>query len=231
MSSTSALPPSRRCRQGCPGSGSCSTTSPRASEDQLLARDLTPAALVTLRLLQTAPGNPQITSERAALYRSLVADRRILVVLDNAGSADQVRPLLPGGPSCAVVVTSRDALAGLIALDGAIRLDLSHPLPPSRRPRSRSVPRQARHDAQPALTDRQDVQSHSSLSRCRPGQPARARASGRTDIWVRCSLPLSVAIAADYGNDPGRYAPRYGKIGIKRAILPDERRKGLSYQN
>ncbi len=48
----------------------------------------------------------------------------MLVVLDNAGSADQVRPLLPGTPACALVVTSRDALAGLVISDGATRLDV-----------------------------------------------------------------------------------------------------------
>ena len=45
-------------------------------------------------------------------------------LLDNAGSVEQVRPLLPGSPACAVVVTSRDSLAGLVARDGAVRLDL-----------------------------------------------------------------------------------------------------------
>jgi tetratricopeptide (TPR) repeat protein/transcriptional regulator with XRE-family HTH domain len=67
---------------------------------------------------------PLEEAERAARYRSLVAGRRLLVVLDNAASVEQVRPLLPGTESVMVVVTSRDSLAGLVARDGAHRLDL-----------------------------------------------------------------------------------------------------------
>jgi DNA-binding SARP family transcriptional activator/Flp pilus assembly protein TadD len=73
---------------------------------------------------------PPETDERAAAYRSLLDGRRVLVVLDNAASVDQLRPLLPGCPSCLVVVTSRDSLAGLVARHGAGRLDLDMlPLP------------------------------------------------------------------------------------------------------
>jgi tetratricopeptide (TPR) repeat protein len=67
---------------------------------------------------------PADGDERAARYRSLLAGRRVLVLADNASSADQVRPLLPGAPGCVAVVTSRDALSGLVARDGAQRLDL-----------------------------------------------------------------------------------------------------------
>jgi DNA-binding SARP family transcriptional activator/tetratricopeptide (TPR) repeat protein len=73
---------------------------------------------------------PAEEAERAARYRSLLSERRMLIVLDNARSVEQVRPLLPGSPSCAVLVTSRDSLAGLVARDGALRLDLDL-LPPA----------------------------------------------------------------------------------------------------
>jgi hypothetical protein len=67
---------------------------------------------------------PTSVDERAARYRTTLADRRVLVLLDNAASAEHVRPLLPGSPGCMVVVTSRDRLAGLVAADGAQRLQL-----------------------------------------------------------------------------------------------------------
>jgi DNA-binding SARP family transcriptional activator len=67
---------------------------------------------------------PSTVEPAAAVYRSLLADRRMLVLLDNAGDAEQVRPLLPGSAGCAVLVTSRDQLSGLVAGDGAHPLTL-----------------------------------------------------------------------------------------------------------
>jgi DNA-binding SARP family transcriptional activator/tetratricopeptide (TPR) repeat protein len=67
---------------------------------------------------------PDGTQDRSRLYRSRLVGRRMLVLLDNARDGEQVRPLLPGDPSCVTVVTSRDTLAGLAAADGARRLDL-----------------------------------------------------------------------------------------------------------
>lgn len=61
---------------------------------------------------------------QVALYRSLLADRRLLVVLDDVAEPEQARALLLGAPGCRVLITSRDRLHGLVALDGVERLTL-----------------------------------------------------------------------------------------------------------
>ncbi|WP_431955802.1 ATP-binding protein [Nocardia lijiangensis] len=87
-------------------------TAGQALERFLTALGVIPAAL------------PADLETRSALFRSLLAQRRVLVVLDNAATVKQVRPLLPGAGRCLVLVTSRSRLSGLVARDGAHRLTL-----------------------------------------------------------------------------------------------------------
>jgi DNA-binding SARP family transcriptional activator len=78
-----------------------------------------------LDALDVPPGRaPASLEDQVALYRSLVAGKRMLMLLDNASQADQVRPLLPGGSGCVAVVTSRNDLLGLAATDDAWPLPL-----------------------------------------------------------------------------------------------------------
>jgi tetratricopeptide (TPR) repeat protein len=70
---------------------------------------------------------PATLDEQAALFRTVVAQRRVLIVLDNARDAAQVRPLLPGASGCLVVVNSRDQLSGLVAGNGATPITVSRP--------------------------------------------------------------------------------------------------------
>jgi tetratricopeptide (TPR) repeat protein/transcriptional regulator with XRE-family HTH domain len=67
---------------------------------------------------------PASAEAQAGLYRSLLSDKRLLIVLDNACDEQQVRPLLPASPGCMVVVTSRNQLAGLAAIEAARLLTL-----------------------------------------------------------------------------------------------------------
>ncbi|MFE9703264.1 BTAD domain-containing putative transcriptional regulator [Streptomyces sp. NPDC005930] len=83
-----------------------------ALHDFLVALGIHPAAV------------PAGIGARSGLFRTLVAGRRMLIVVDNANSAEQVRPLLPGTPGCMVLVTSRDSLTGLVVTEAAHRLTL-----------------------------------------------------------------------------------------------------------
>jgi DNA-binding SARP family transcriptional activator/tetratricopeptide (TPR) repeat protein len=116
------------------------------------------------------PDIPPDLEDRAARYRSLVAGRRMLVMLDNVGSMEQVRPLLPGTPACQTVVTSRDSLAGLVAREGALRLDL---------------------DLLPAA-------DAAGLLRALIGERAVADPAATRELAAQCSrLPLALRVAAE----------------------------------
>ncbi|MFE0027745.1 ATP-binding protein [Amycolatopsis sp. NPDC059021] len=83
-------------------------------------------ALEEFLLALGVPGEeiPASPTRRAGLYRSLLVGRRVLVVLDNAAGVEQIHPLIPGSPGCAVLVTSRSQLPGLGVSTGARRLTL-----------------------------------------------------------------------------------------------------------
>ncbi|GIG56848.1 SARP family transcriptional regulator [Longispora fulva] len=120
------------------------------------ARPLRPAEALAgfLRALGVpAERVPTDLDEAASLYRSLLAGRRVLVLLDNAASAEQVRPLLPGGADGLTLVTSRDRLSGLVAVDGAHRLTLGALTPAEARALLARVLGADRLAAEPAETD------------------------------------------------------------------------------
>ncbi|WP_020389214.1 AfsR/SARP family transcriptional regulator [Kribbella catacumbae] len=87
-----------------------------------------PAGDLLVEMLRLAgldsPAVPDDIGARSAALRDRLVDRRVLILLDDARTVDQVRPLLPGSDGCAVLVTSRQDLVGLAALDGAHRLAL-----------------------------------------------------------------------------------------------------------
>jgi DNA-binding SARP family transcriptional activator/tetratricopeptide (TPR) repeat protein len=89
------------------------------------ARSPAEAVRLFLDALQVPPELIPATLEaQAGLYRSLLAGRRMLILLDNALDSDQVRPLLPNAPGCLALITSRAELTGLVAAEGARTLSL-----------------------------------------------------------------------------------------------------------
>ena len=88
---------------------------------------MSPAAALAAMLQRVEADEKSIPLELAdstAKYRTMLHHKRVLIILDNAKDAAQVRPLLPGSASCFVLVTSRDDLAGLVARDGAQRVEM-----------------------------------------------------------------------------------------------------------
>ncbi|EMD29587.1 AfsR/SARP family transcriptional regulator [Amycolatopsis azurea] len=98
-------------------------------------------------------GLPADLDALAALYRGLVAAKRMLVVLDNAATADQVVPLLPGGTSCTVLVTGRTRLSSVIDRYGARHLALDILTRGEARALLATRLREQRADATPEVTD------------------------------------------------------------------------------
>lgn len=113
---------------------------------------------------------PASVDSQAGLYRSLLAERRMLIVLDNARDTEQVRPLLPASPTCVVVITSRSQLSSLVAQHGARPLTLHRLMP---------------QEARTLLTRRLGLDT------------VNADPEAVTDLITHCAgLPLALAIVA-----------------------------------
>jgi tetratricopeptide (TPR) repeat protein/transcriptional regulator with XRE-family HTH domain len=137
---------------------------------------------------------PPLPEAQASMYRSVLADRKMLIVLDNARDEQQVRPLLPASPASLVIVTSRSDLAGLTAGDGArvLSLDVLPHAEAVQLLAARLGP--ARAAAEPAAVDR-----IASLCACLPLALAVAAARAA----ARPKFPLA-ALAAELADSAGR---------------------------
>ncbi|GHF12251.1 SARP family transcriptional regulator [Streptomyces spiralis] len=136
---------------------------------------------------------PSRLDAQAALYRSLLADRRMLIVLDNARDVEQIRPLLPGATGCLVIITSRNQLTGLIAGHGAHPVTLHQLTPADARALLIRRLGAERVAAQPQAVDE-------IIERCGRLPLALAIVAARAAIQPR--FPLSV-IAEDLREDHG----------------------------
>jgi DNA-binding SARP family transcriptional activator/DNA-binding XRE family transcriptional regulator len=137
---------------------------------------------------------PQDTDGQAALYRSLLAHQRMLIVLDNAQDAEQVRPLLPGSPECLVLVTSRNRLTGLAAAECAHLMTLgvlteaeSHDLLALNLGARRAAAESVAVSELIALCGRLPLALCDVAARAvtRPGLPLAALATEMRDMWRR----------------------------------------------
>ena len=124
------------------------------------------------------------------LYRSLLAGKRMLILLDNARDAEQVRPLLPGAPGCLVIVTSRDQLNPLVVTEGADPLTLDVFDPDEARDLLSSRVGEARLKAEP------DAVATIS-ARCARLPLALAIAAARAAVQPRLSLAMLAAQLSD----------------------------------
>jgi DNA-binding SARP family transcriptional activator len=107
---------------------------------------------------------------RSGLYRSLLAGKRVLVLLDNARDVEQVHPLLPGAPGCLALITSRNQLTPLVATAGAVPLEVDLLTP---------------------------ADAHTVMEHRIGAERAAAEPSMVADIVARCEgLPLAIALAA-----------------------------------
>lgn len=202
---------------GCPGSGKSALAVHSAHElarhfpdGQLYvdlegfsaAKPMTPLQAIQT-LLTGLCGHtllPRSLKECSGLYRSMTAGRRMLIVLDNAASEEQVRALLPGSSSCLVLVTSRNNLRGLVAHDGARRVEVG-----------------AMSEDDAALLAQEML--------TRQGATASAELSSRlADCCER--LPAAVCIAAEYVGARAPYAPPECLSGGDRGDLLDRLSSG-----
>ncbi|MFC0526634.1 AfsR/SARP family transcriptional regulator [Phytohabitans kaempferiae] len=139
---------------------------------------------------------PATLDDQASLYRSLLAGKRVLVVLDNARDVAQIRPLLPGSGGSVVVVTSRRQLTALVATEGAHPLTLDLLAPAQARDLLAARIGKDRVEAEPAAVDE-------IIERCARLPLALALAAARAA--TRPHLPLS-GLAAEL-RDAGALAP------------------------
>jgi len=126
---------------------------------------------------------PDELSERTALFRSRVADRRVLVLLDDVDHAAQVSPLIPGGAKCAVMATSRASLDELVALHGAATVHLEPLDPPSSEELLASMIGESRVEAEPDAV--------AELARLCGGLPVALRVCGAQLAGSRAGKPIS----------------------------------------